>query len=65
MKRAIFNISKYEKGGVGLQFSNFSEIYYNYSVESCFYMYFVAFVASFVTGLYLTNVLNTANDALR
>ena len=57
MKRAITNILRYDGASVGLQNSNISEEYYNYKVESAFYMFSISFFISLMLGIYLTNVI--------
>lgn len=64
MKRSLYNILRFEKASVGLQFSNMNEEYYNYKVESAYYLYFVAFVVCFLLGVYLSNVLRLSKDDL-
>lgn len=65
MARAISNISKYEKAGIGLQTSNIFEVYRNYSVFTAYYMFIVGCVLSYLTGIYLTNVLPSTSVGLR
>ncbi|CDW85063.1 abc transporter family protein [Stylonychia lemnae] len=65
MSRAIDSISSFEKAKVGLQTSNMVEVYNNYKVLTCYYMFGVGLVLSFLTGIYLTNVLPTTADGLR
>jgi len=65
MKRGIYNISIYDKGKIGLQYENLNEVYYNYSVKDCYYMFAVSFFGTLLIGIYLINVLPNSSDIIR
>lgn len=65
MSRALTNIASFEKGKIGLSSDNVSELYNNYKVIHCYYMYAIGFIFSFLVGIYLTNVLPTTPEGLR